>query len=152
MLHQIMTISTTQQFGDFISLFGVEGNDWSEQMQTLGVKIFHQDLVISKTQGDGLTKEEFLGVLKSLRKSRARIQIQNLKATFSDSFDCTLIFDLPESVGTTRPFCLRTTMIIREGKIWSMFLNDSASPYIFNLFVVQAKVSALLKENGIICN
>jgi len=149
MLHQSVKQSPTEKFREFISLFGVDGNQWSEQMQNQGETIFHQDLVISNSTGDGLTKKDFLGVLKSLRKSRAKIQIQNLKATFLDSFDCTLIFDLPESVATTRPFCFRTTMTIRHGKIRSMFLNDTASPYIFNLFLVQAKVSALLEENGI---
>jgi len=148
-MQQLAVNSTSQRFRNFISKFEVDGNEWSEQMQNQGEEIFHQDLVMSKSSGDGLTKNEFLGVLKSLRKSRAKIQIQNLCPTFLNSFDCTLVFDLPESVSTTRAFFLRTTMILQDGQIWSMFLNDTASPYVFNLFVIQAKVSFLLAENGI---
>jgi len=149
MLHEKKTLSTAQLFRDFISRFETDDNEWSERMDKLGETIFHQDLVISKSSGEGLTKHEFLNVLKLLRKSRAGIQIQTLKATFLDSFDCTLIFDLAESAVTKRSFCMRTTMILRDGQIWSMFLNDTESPYIFNLFLVQKSVSALLKESGI---
>jgi len=149
MLHEKKTLSTAQLFRDFISRFEAYDNECSEDMDKLGETIFHQDLVISKSSGEGLTKHEFLNVLKLLRKSRAGIQIQTLKAAFLDSFDFTLIFDLAESAVTKRSFCMRTTMILRDGQIWSMFLNDTGSPYIFNLFLVQTSVSALLKESGI---
>jgi len=43
-------------------------------------------------------------VLKSLRNSREKKRIQILSATSSDEIDCKLIFDIPESTNTMRPF------------------------------------------------
>jgi hypothetical protein len=130
---------------------------WSlDATQILAESLFHEDMHLARSDGEGLPKEEFLDILRVLRKSMVKVQVQKMmkrtpaaaKHENSTIVDCTMLFHLPESSTVTRVFHLKVELSVREGQIWRMHLKDATSPYVFNVLVMQSKIRSILNNDG----